>query len=134
VKIGLLHKTPSVQHVTCISCILQLVSACNYTFCRFALHEKYNLSYMSYMHHGHVSYYKSGFTNHNIESGSSFESFIILGLDHNLNIYHSPNIHELLNVICISYSIPYFSLVHDWIYTMILWIMEHFFFVFEKSE
>ncbi|RHN77114.1 putative glycosidase [Medicago truncatula] len=49
-------QTPRVQLVTCISCILQHVNACNHPLCHHALHEKCNFSFM---HHGHVSCYKS---------------------------------------------------------------------------
>jgi len=79
-------QTPRVQLVTCISCILQHVNACNHPLCHHALHEKCNLSFM---HHVHVSCYKSGFTNHNIGPGSSFGPIPFLGLDHNLSPYHS---------------------------------------------
>jgi len=94
-------QTSSVQLVTYISCILQHVNACNHPLCYHALHEKYNLSYM---HHGHVSCYKSDFTSHNIELGSLFGSisFIVLGLNHNLSSYHSQKIRVQFVLRCLT--------------------------------
>ena len=85
-------QTPNVQLVTCISCILQHVNTCNHhPLCYHALHEKCNLSYM---HNGHVSCYKSRFTNHNIGLGSSFGPipFTVLSLDHNLRRFTFPTL------------------------------------------